>query len=175
MECRCKGKTYNLATALGDHEQLPSYPVDHNTNPTPWITQTEMDDIINYANSKGIEIVPSFDMPGAHMGAINNAFPTLAGLTGDGLTFKLEIIKKLCTYFKSRGSRFYNIGGWKWRNGIDAYAIFMQTALRVISQYDLTPIVWNDEICKNGLLNPYINNGVIVMPWKKWERIQLQI
>lgn len=161
------GVTYDLSTALGDHELLPDYPVDGNTNPTPWITESEMDDIISYANAKGIEIVPSFDMPGAHMASITNAFPTLAGLTGDGLEFKLKIIDKLCKYFKSRGSRFYNIGGDE--SGVDIlqYANFMKYALRVITQNDLTPIIWNDEVCKNGLLEPYLNNGVIVMPWKQ--------
>ncbi len=36
-----------------------------------------MDDIISYANSKGIELVPALNVPG-HMGAILRSSPTCA-------------------------------------------------------------------------------------------------
>ena len=50
----------------------------------------------------------------------------------------------------------------------------MKQALRVITQNDLTPIIWNDEVCKNGFLEPYLNNGAIVMPWKKFQDKTIQ-
>ena len=50
----------------------------------------------------------------------------------------------------------------------------MKHALRVITQNDLTPIIWNAEVCKNGLLEPYLNNGVIVMPWKQIQNNTIQ-
>ena len=48
-----------------------------------YYTQTEMKDIIRYAQERGITIVPEIDMPG-HMGAAIQSFPELSCVDGGG-------------------------------------------------------------------------------------------
>lgn len=63
--------SYNLAEALGDgYSDGGKYP----DGSGQYLTQSEMDEIIDYANRKGIEIVPCINTPG-HMGAILEEFP----------------------------------------------------------------------------------------------------
>lgn len=71
MIVTANGKTYDLTPSLGaGYNHAPHYTDGKNK----WLTQDEMDDIIAYANSKGIGIVPCINAPG-HMGAILESFP----------------------------------------------------------------------------------------------------
>lgn len=150
-----RGEELDLSICLGYDDNGGTMPVD---GADKWITQTEMDDIIEYARGKGIEIIPSFDMPG-HFNAIANKFP------GYGSDLKYELIKRYGHYFASRGSRFYNIGGDETGMSVENFMAFMGEALRIIISMNMTPILWNDLVCKNGYLDPFIQPGVVVMPW----------
>lgn len=158
MSIVVNGVGYDLSIALGDGDS----PSDGSNK---WLTQSEMDEIISYANGKNIDIIPAFDMPG-HMNAIINKFPQFANITSAStVTFYCNIIEKYASYFRSRGCRFYNICGDESGIEIEAYANFINKALSVIIKHDLTPMIFNDEICKNGMLDPYIINSTIVLSW----------
>ena len=63
--------TYDMTPALGaGYSQDPHY----TDGKEIWLTQAEMDEIIAYANSKGMDVVPCINAPG-HMGALLEAFP----------------------------------------------------------------------------------------------------
>lgn len=110
--------TYDMSPALGaGYSQSPHY----TDGKEIWLTQAEMDEIIAYANSKGIDVVPCINAPG-HMGALLEAFPQFRyGATINGTytvsksalnlwneeayAFGLAFIEKYAQYFKSRGDR----------------------------------------------------------------------
>ena len=78
---------YDLTNSLGDgYVGDNKYPDGSNQ----YLTQAEMDEIISYANSTGIELVPALNVPG-HMGAILEEFPDLR-YTGS----KSSIDLKMC-------------------------------------------------------------------------------
>lgn len=160
---RPDGGTFDLSVCLGDN---PNNPGD---NSNQWLTQSEMVDIIEYAYSKNIEVIPAFDMPG-HLNAIEDRLPlNLKGVRTElAVQFKLNIIDKYVKFFKSQGSRFYNICGDEIPMDINVYANFINKACRQILQNDMVPMIFNDMICKdNKYLEPYINNGLIVMSWTR--------
>lgn len=168
MDIVVDGKTYDLSPILGDG----AAPTDGSNK---WLTQSEMDDIIEYANSKGIEIIPALNMP-AHMSAIREVFPVNSlnlraayGLGGEhGVKFMLAIIKKYADYFVSRGSRYYNICSDETEAvPADDFAMFIPRACKQITECHLTPMVYNDNVCKYGYFDPYINTGAVVLGWIK--------
>lgn len=161
-------KTYDLSVALGDGAS----PTDGSNK---WLTESEMDELIAYANNKGIEVIPAFDMP-SHMGAIRQDFPVNSislraeyGLGGEhGVNFMLAIIEKYATYFASKGSRYYNICCDETNTiPIEEIDMFMKRACKVITECHLTPMVFNDNVCIDGYFNPYINEGAFVLGWIK--------
>jgi len=106
MTVSANGTTYDLTPCLGGVE-----------SPNNWYTQSNMDEIIAYAQSKGIDVVPSFDMPG-HMGRILSIFTqfkmnntnTLDIKNSAAVNFAKAVVDKYAKYFVSRGCHFYNIG-----------------------------------------------------------------
>ena len=115
--------TYDMSPALGaGYSQDPHY----TDGKEIWLTQSEMDEIIAYANSKGLDVVPCINAPG-HMGALLEAFPEFRyGATVNGTytvsksalniwneeayAFGLAFIEKYAQYFKSRGVKTFNFG-----------------------------------------------------------------
>lgn len=127
------GKTYTteqVKTALekgnkvyGDKKRIPEAE-------NKALTEAEMNDIINYANEKGIKIIPGLNTPG-HMDAIvtamkelkleNSAFTykgresaTTMNLENDkAINFVKELVKKYADYFKTKkdlGIEIMNFG-----------------------------------------------------------------
>ena len=158
MYIRVNGVTHDLSIALGDGDS----PSDGSGK---WLTESDMNTIIEYANSKNVDIVPAFDMPG-HMNAIINKFQEFGNVANENtVTFYCNIIEKYASYFRSKGCRFYNICGDESNIDIDTYTSFINKALSIIIKHDLTPMIFNDEICKNGMLEPNIINSTIVCSW----------
>ena len=65
------GNTYDLSAALGDGYTASDGKCPDGSD--KYLTQSEMTDIIAYAKSKNVEIVPCVNAPG-HMGAILEEF-----------------------------------------------------------------------------------------------------
>ena len=159
--------TYDLTPALGD-----GYSTSDGKAPCgsgKYLTQEEMDDIIAYANSKGIDIVPCINVPG-HMGAILEEFTgfrykkysstsksSIDLSNAEAVAFALALTEKYATYFASRGCKFYNVGADEYANdlssmgfegmGATLYTKFVQLlndAAAIITDLGMTPRAFND-------------------------------
>lgn len=159
MNVTVNGVAYDVSVALGDGNA----PTDGSGK---WLTQAEMDDIISYAEAYGIEVIPAFDMPG-HFGAIRSKFNDLKfqETTEHGRTFMCELLKKYASYFASKGCRYFNICGDETSISTELYEKFMSKAIYEICKLNMTPLFYNDSVCKGGYYSPYLNNGGIVLGW----------
>lgn len=141
MTVEDNGTTYDLSKALGngiyqnkDGAKCESYAKDVHFRPSletgkNYLDQYEMADLIQYARKRGIEIVPTFDMPG-HMGAILDrltdgngnsvnfkvTYPekgqsntTLDVTSQTAVKFALALLEKYVAYFQGQGCKFFNI------------------------------------------------------------------
>jgi hypothetical protein len=156
MSLNVYGDTYDLSNALGSLN-------GGGDGSNSYLTQSEMTDIITYANNKGIEVIPAFDMPG-HWG-LNSVFNKFVPTTDYGCKAMIEILKKYASYFASKGCRYYNICGDESGYSSEVYENFMSLAIPEIVLLGMTPMLYNDMVCKNGYLDPYINTGAIVLGW----------
>lgn len=151
-----EGIYYDLSKALGNRLPNSNYS-------NKWITQSEMDDIIKYAGDKGIEIIPAFDLPGH---ALNIYIALKADVYREsGRAKLLNALELYVKYFASRGCRYFNICGDESNIAMEHYEPFINRAMSIICGNHLVPIIYNDEVCKNGFLDPYINTGAIVIFW----------
>ena len=173
MIINANGTTYNLAPCLGGSE-----------SPTSWYSRTDMDDIISYAQGKGIDIVPSLDMPG-HMGKILSQFPTFKLSNTSTLNIKSEsavnfakaIVDKYANYFASRGCHWYNMGydeimGWAtgfqqfYNNGEFQYVVdFANELSNVIKGRGMIPRAFNELFHYNNDFDFFVNRDIEVLYW----------
>lgn len=171
------GADYDLTPCLGDS----AYNIAGTTDGSgKWLTETEMDEIIAYARTKSIDVVPSFDMPG-HMNCILKEFPDFISsqsdtminiLNDEAVEFALAIADKYSRYFASRGCTFYNIGAdeapfVKLNNsGLMSYfAEFVNRITQVIIRNGLIPRAFNDGILYADNYSAYINKSIQVLYW----------
>ena len=96
---------------------------------TDELTQSEMDTIIAYAQSKGLGVIPCINSPG-HMDAILSAASSLTGTTcsyngsartidvtnSTAVDFTQALIQKYMTYFSGKGCQYFNIGADEYAN-----------------------------------------------------------
>lgn len=95
------------------------------------LTQNEMDEIITYAASKGMGVIPCVNTPG-HMDAILSAANSLTGTTCsyDGsvrtidvtnttaVAFTKALLQKYIDYFAGKGCQLFNMGADEYANDI---------------------------------------------------------
>lgn len=129
MEVTASGVTYASEAVKSAIQAGNKAFYDAGTNE---LTQTQMNDIISYANGKGIGIIPMFDAPG-HLQAVIRAMQTLnismvektdyclATKSGtsynwaliptnvEGNNFVQELVQKYINYFKTQGCTMFNI------------------------------------------------------------------
>ena len=159
--------TYDLTPALGD-----GYSTTDGKAPCgsgKYLTQEEMDDIIAYANGKGIDIVPCINVPG-HMGAILEEFTgfrykkysstsksSIDLSNQEAVAFALALTEKYAEYFASRGCKFYNVGADEYANDLSSmgfegmgatlytkFVQFLNDAAAIITDLGMTPRAFND-------------------------------
>ena len=160
--------TYDLTPALGDGYSDSTGKAPCGTG--MYLTQEEMDDIIAYANGKGIDIVPCINVPG-HMGAILEEFTgfrykksiyTVSKSSIDlsnqeAVAFALALTAKYAAYFASRGCKFYNVGADEYANDLSSmgfegmgatlytkFVQFLNDAAEIITDLGMTPRAFND-------------------------------
>ena len=128
MSVTVNGTTYSSdVVKAGIQEGNKTY-CDCGTNE---LTQAEMDTIIEYANSKGISIIPLINSPG-HMDAIltaaNKVTETACSYNGSARTidvtnatavnFTLALVNKYIQYFAGKGCTVFNMGCDEYANDI---------------------------------------------------------
>lgn len=94
------------------------------TDPDAFLTESEMDEILETADKYGVEIVPCLDSPG-HTGWIvgKEAFQKYASNgeldveSDTAKRFMKEFVKKYAKYFKERGCTTFHIGGDEYLHG----------------------------------------------------------
>lgn len=134
------------------------------------LSEKDMNDIIAYANGKGIQVIPLFNAPG-HMYTAVNAMNTL-GVGGkyikvssptDGRTsnwavdptdatavaFAEALLQKYVTYFAGKGSTMFNIGADE--SGLDkdnyaSYAKMVNDMNAIVKAAGMTTLAYNDGI-----------------------------
>ncbi|QRG87178.1 family 20 glycosylhydrolase [Bulleidia sp. zg-1006] len=145
MEIKVNGKTYasddikSYITA-GNKRYMSTKGASYTQNADKYLTESEMNDIINFAKQKKIEIIPLINTPG-HMDAIltvlekagltdvrydckdssydekgNPSETTISMANDEALEFSKAFVKKYMDYFSSKGSKFFNIGADEYGN-----------------------------------------------------------
>lgn len=143
---------------------------------TDELTESEMDEIIAYAKTKGLGIIPVINTPG-HMDAILDAAEALTGKTcsynGSGRTidvtnttavaFTQALLQKYITYFAGKGCKYFNMGADEYANdkftsgsmgfgnlqSTGKYSYYVQYVNQVaalIKNAGMTPMAFNDGI-----------------------------
>ena len=132
------------------------------------LTQAEMTEIISYAKSKNIEIVPLFNSP-FHMEALITAMTELgasdssenvyygtnqACLNLDNSTavsFVKALMQKYVNYFKNQGCRYFNFGADEYTGGWnDTFYNYAGEIASMITNAGMTPRIFNDSFRTNS-------------------------
>lgn len=151
------------------------------------LSESDMDEIIVYAHSKNIDIVPSLDMPG-HMSKILAEFPqfkyydnyawTLDVTNNDAVKFALAIVEKYANYFKSRGCTFWNIGAdevgctgsigrWRYLQSADipTFVTFVNQVAELVTSMGFIPRAFNDGVIYSGDYANLFNKNIQIYNW----------
>ena len=152
------------------------------------LTESDMDEIIVYARSKDIDIVPSLDMPG-HMSKVLTEFPefrynvnyewTLDATNNSAVKFALAIVEKYANYFSLRGCKYWNIGAdevgyagtgigrWKFLNSSDIpiFVEFINTVADFVSSMGMIPRAFNDGLLYNADYSNLFNKNIEIYNW----------
>lgn len=143
---------------------------------TDELTESEMDEIIAYAKTKGLGIIPVINTPG-HMDAILDAAEALTGKTcsynGSGRTidvtnstavaFTQAFVQKYVDYFASKGCQYFNMGADEYANDVftsgsmgfgnlqsaekySYYVTYVNDVAAMIKNAGMTPMAFNDGI-----------------------------
>ena len=144
------------------------------------LTQSEMDTIIDYANSKGMGVIPCVNTPG-HMDAILSAANTLTGkncsynssvrtidVTNTTATaFTKALLQKYITYFAGKGCQLFNMGADEYANdkytggsmgfgnlqstgNYSYYVTYVNEVAAMIKAAKMIPMAFNDGIYFNN-------------------------
>lgn len=147
---------------------------------TDELTQSEMDEIISYADSKGISIIPLINSPG-HMDAILSAANSLTGTncsySGSARTidvtnttavaFTQALIQKYVDYFANKGCKYFNMGADEYANDVytggsmgfgnlqdtgkySSFVTYVNNMAAMIKNAGMTPMAFNDGIYFNN-------------------------
>ena len=176
MSVTAKDKTYSSeAVSQAIHAGNEAY---YNFD-TDELTQSEMDEIISYADKKGISIIPLINSPG-HMDAIIDCMESL-GLSGvayknsartidltntKAVAFTQALIQKYVNYFVGKGCKYFNMGADEYANdvtqdaggwfagliekkGYGNFVTYVNDMAKIIEGTGMTPMAFNDGIYYN--------------------------
>lgn len=115
---------------------------------TRYLSQSDMDTIIAYANAKNIEIVPLLNMPG-HATAIvhNTSYTSNGNLNVNDETsreYGYALLKKYVDYFKGKGCKYFHFGADESGFSGSGMSTFLQGCADVITNAGMTPRMFND-------------------------------
>ena len=182
--------TYNKTFSTARNGYYYPYTTDTNE-----LTQSEMDEIISYADSKGISIIPLINSPG-HMDAILSAANSLTGTTcsysGSARTidvtnttavaFTQALIQKYVDYFAGKGCKYFNMGADEYANDkftggsmgfgnlqsekkYSYFVDYVNQTAAMIENAGMTPMAFNDGIYFNNNTSSGTFNTDIVISY----------
>lgn len=189
MEVTASGVTYASENVKSAIQAGNKAFYDAGTNE---LTQTQMNDIISYANGKGIGIIPMFDAPGhlqtvvramATLGVATNKYttPTTSGTSVNyainftdaaSVNFVQALMQKYITYFKGQGCTMFNIAadecGFSSMNNTTytAYAKLVNSMAAMVQNAGMTALAFNDGIYhKNLTTSVEFDTNIAVCYW----------
>ena len=143
---------------------------------TDELTESEMDEIIAYAKTKGLGIIPVINTPG-HMDAILDAAEALTGKTcsyngsartidvtnSTAVAFTQAFVQKYVDYFAGKGCKYFNMGADDYANDMftsgsmgfgnlqntgkySYYVEYVNAVAALIKNAGMTPMAFNDGI-----------------------------
>lgn len=177
MSLTVNGTTYSSqqvsAAIHAGNEAYYNFDVDE-------LTQSEMDEIIAYAASKGMGVIPCVNTPG-HMDAILSAATSLTGTdcsySGSARTidvtnttavaFTQALLQKYISYFAGKGCEYFNMGADEYANDIftsgsmgfgnlqstgkySYYVTYVNAVAKMVKDAKMTPMAFNDGIYFNS-------------------------
>lgn len=144
------------------------------------LTQSEMDEIIAYAASKGMGVIPCVNTPG-HMDAILSAATSLTGTdcsysgsartidvtNNTAVAFTQALLQKYISYFAGKGCKLFNMGADEYANDkytdgsmgfgnlqstgkYSYYVKYVNTVAKMVKDAKMTPMAFNDGIYFNS-------------------------
>lgn len=173
MSLTVNGTTYSseevAATIHTGNEAYYNFTTDE-------LTESEMDEIIAYAKTKGLGIIPVINTPG-HMDAILDAAEALTGKTcsyngsartidvtnSTAVAFTQAFVQKYVDYFASKGCKYFNMGADEYANDMftggsmgfgnlqstgkySYYVEYVNAVAALIKNAGMTPMAFNDGI-----------------------------
>lgn len=177
MSLTVNGTTYSSqqvsAAIHAGNEAYHNFDVDE-------LTQPEMDEIIAYAASKGMGVIPCVNTPG-HMDAILSAAKALTGqncsyngsartidvTNATAVAFTQALLQKYISYFAGKGCKLFNMGADEYANDIftsgsmgfgnlqstgkySYYVTYVNDVAALIKDAGMTPMAFNDGIYFNS-------------------------
>lgn len=157
------------------------------------LTQSDMDAIIAYAQSKNISIIPLINTPG-HMDAILDCMTAL-GVTNaaymesartidvtntSAVAFTEALLQKYINYFAGKGCGYFNMGADEYANdktnGFSAllsagkygsFVTYVNAVAKMITDVGMTPIAFNDGIYYNKTTSyGKFSDSIVVSYWE---------
>lgn len=147
---------------------------------TDELTESEMDEIIAYAKTKGLGIIPVINTPG-HMDAILDAAEALTGKTcsyngsartidvtnSTAVAFTQAFVQKYVDYFAGKGCKYFNMGADEYANDkytggsmgfgnlqserkYSYYVTYVNDVAAMIKNAGMIPMAFNDGIYFNN-------------------------
>lgn len=144
------------------------------------LTQSEMDEIIAYAASKGMGVIPCVNTPG-HMDAILSAATSLTGkdcsysgsartidvTNATAVAFTQALLQKYISYFAGKGCKLFNMGADEYANDkftggsmgfgnlqsagkYSYYVTYVNAVAKMVKDAKMTPMAFNDGIYFNS-------------------------
>lgn len=177
MSLTVNGTTYSSqqvsAAIHAGNEAYHNFDVDE-------LTQPEMDEIIAYAASKGMGVIPCVNTPG-HMDAILSAATSLTGTdcsysgsartidvtNATAVAFTQALLQKYISYFAGKGCEYFNMGADEYANDIftsgsmgfgnlqstgkySYYVTYVNAVAKMVKDAKMTPMAFNDGIYFNS-------------------------
>ena len=177
MSLTVNGKTYSSqqvsAAIHAGNEAYYNFDVDE-------LTQPEMDEIIAYAASKGMGVIPCVNTPG-HMDAILSAATSLTGTdcsysgsartidvtNATAVAFTQALLQKYISYFAGKGCKLFNMGADEYANDkftggsmgfgnlqstgkYSYYVTYVNAVAKMVKDAKMTPMAFNDGIYFNN-------------------------
>lgn len=174
MVISANGTTYDIEDCLS-------------TNYNKYLSESDMAEIITYANTNGIEIIPMLTMPGHFTPFLvdqsqfryQNDPASLDVDNEQAVNYGLAIAEMYMKWFAGHGVKYWHYGADEfgsdinngyyamYSNGNFNYAKFINNVAYLASSYRMIPMSWNDPYCLDGDSIPLMNRAVKMCYWAK--------